>query len=75
MKVSQGWGSAQLSGVGHYVDVTGWTGAIQRTWGWGIDAGVSFNLPQFGAGDEITGHRRLYRACGVVLRHPGCDVG
>ena len=26
----------------------------RQTWGWGIDAGVSFNLPQFGAGDEIT---------------------
>ncbi len=25
----------------------------QQTWGWGIDAGVSFNLPTFGAGDEF----------------------
>jgi hypothetical protein len=53
-KVSQGWGSAQVSGVAHDVTVTGWSGAVQKTWGWGIDAGVSFNLPQFGAGDEIT---------------------
>jgi len=54
LKVSQGWGSAQVSGVGHYVSVTGFSGAIQKTWGFGIDAGVSFNLPSFGAGDEIT---------------------
>jgi hypothetical protein len=54
LKVSQGWGSAQVSGVGHYVSVTGWSGAVQKTWGWGVDGGVSFNLPQFGAGDEIT---------------------
>jgi hypothetical protein len=55
IKVSQGWGSAQVSGVGHYVTVTSLiNGAQERTWGWGIDAGVSFNLPQFGAGDEIT---------------------
>jgi len=54
IKVSQGWGSAQVSGVGHYVNVTGFNGEVQKTWGWGVDAGVSFNLPQFGAGDEIT---------------------
>jgi hypothetical protein len=54
IKVSQGWGSAQVSGVAHDVTVTGWSGAVQKTWGWGVDAGVSFNLPQFGAGDEIT---------------------
>jgi hypothetical protein len=55
LKVSQGWGSAQVSGVGHYVTVTSLiNGAQERTWGWGIDGGVSFNLPQFGAGDEIT---------------------
>ena len=45
LKVSQGWGSAQVSGVAHYVTVTGLSGAIQKTWGWGVDAGVSFNLP------------------------------
>ena len=54
VKISQGWGSAQVSGVAHDVNVTGWSGAIQKTWGWGVDAGVSFNLPHFGAGDEIT---------------------
>jgi hypothetical protein len=54
LKVSQGWGSAQVSGVAHDVTVTGFSGAIEKTWGFGIDAGVSFNLPQFGAGDEIT---------------------
>jgi len=54
LKVSQGWGSAQVSGVAHDVTVTGFSGAVEKTWGWGIDAGVSFNLPNFGAGDEIT---------------------
>ena len=55
INLTQGWGSAQVSGVGHYVNVTSLIdGAQERTWGWGVDAGVSFNLPQFGAGDEIT---------------------
>jgi hypothetical protein len=67
LKVSQGWGSAQVSGVAHYLTVTcvadldgalcpgdvGGSSVVKR-WGWGVDAGVSFNLPQFGAGDEIT---------------------
>jgi len=55
IKVSQGWGSAQLSGVAHQVLATGFVNDAQESvWGWGIDGGVSFNLPQFGAGDEIT---------------------
>jgi hypothetical protein len=54
IKLSQGWGTAQVSGVAHEVNVTSaLTGAQQDKWGWGIDAGVSFNLPQFGAGDDI----------------------
>jgi len=53
LKVVQGWGSAQISGVGHYVDVTGFNGLEQRVEGWGVDAGVSFNLPTFGAGDKF----------------------
>ena len=53
LKVVQGWGSAQVSGVAHYVDVTGFNGAIAKDWGWGVDAGVSFNLPTFGAGDKF----------------------
>jgi len=53
LKVVQGWGSAQVSGVAHYVDVTGFNGLEQRKEGWGVDAGVSFNLPTFGAGDKF----------------------
>jgi hypothetical protein len=54
LKVSQGWGSAQVSGVVHNVNVTdNLSGATQNKAGWGIDAGVSFNLPQLGAGDQI----------------------
>jgi len=53
VKVVQGWGSAQLSGVAHFVDVTGFDGLEQRTTGWAVDAGFSFNLPTFGAGDQF----------------------
>jgi hypothetical protein len=53
VKVSQGWGSAMIGGVAHRVDVTGFSGAIQRTWGFAVDAGISFNLPQIGPGDDI----------------------
>lgn len=72
LKVSQGWGSAQVSGVLHQVNVTAGCddyGAVsasngcgsvypgnsiynvpygqptENKFGWGIDAGVSFNLP------------------------------
>ena len=58
IKVSQGWGSAQLAGVAHQVNATdiGSRATINK-WGWALDAGVSFNLPSFGAGDQflITG--------------------
>jgi hypothetical protein len=54
VKVSQGWGSAQVAGVGHYVNVTGFNGVVQQKWGYGVDACVSFNLPSFGAGDQFT---------------------
>src|SRR6202166_1898172 len=53
LKVVQSWGSAQVSGVAHQVDVTGFNGLLQRKEGFGIDAGVSFNLPMIGAGDQI----------------------
>ena len=53
LKVVQGWGSAQVSGVAHLVDVTGFNGLLQRKEGFGVDAGVSFNLPTFGAGDQF----------------------
>jgi hypothetical protein len=53
LKVVQGWGSAQVSGVAHYVDATGFNGLEQQKEGWGVDAGVSFNLPTFGAGDKF----------------------
>ena len=56
LKVSQGWGTAQVSGVVHNVNVTEGLdsfGIKQNKVGWGIDAGVSFNLPSLGAGDQI----------------------
>jgi hypothetical protein len=53
LKISQGWGSAQVSGVAHNVNVTAYNGATQNTTGWGIDGGISFNLPTLGAGDQI----------------------
>jgi hypothetical protein len=54
VKVSQAWGSAQASGVAHYVNVTGFSGVVQQKWGWGFDGGFSVNLPSFGAGDQFT---------------------
>jgi hypothetical protein len=53
LALSQGWGSAQVSGVAHEVHAqNGWTGVDSTKWGWGIDAGISFNLPS-GPGDDI----------------------
>ena len=74
LKVSQGWGSAQLSGVAHQVNVAdNASGATQNTWGFGIDAGVSFNLPTLGAGDQFlltgayTQHAALYSGLADAL--------
>jgi hypothetical protein len=59
IRVDQPWGSAQLSGVAHQVHVfeTGVGAGLPvpstDTWGWGIDAGVKFNLPTLGAGDNF----------------------
>ena len=53
LKISQGWGSAQISGVAHDVDVTSYTGASTQITGWAVDAGIAFNLPTLGAGDQI----------------------
>jgi hypothetical protein len=68
LHVKQGWGEAQVSGVIHNVnvrdygyyqtDTCGLSGiaicdAQQGKVGWGIDAGVKYNLPSFGAGDDV----------------------
>jgi hypothetical protein len=68
LHVKQGWGEAQVSGVIHNVNVRDYgffntatcgvlaaalCGASQSKVGWGVDAGVKFNLPSFGAGDDV----------------------
>jgi len=53
VKISQGWGSAQVAGVVHDVRAIGYDGTTQTRTGWAVDAGVSVNLPQIGAGDDI----------------------
>jgi hypothetical protein len=68
LHVKQGWGEAQVSGVIHNVNVRdysyfdtascGVTGlatceARQGKVGWGVDAGLKYNLPSFGAGDDV----------------------
>jgi hypothetical protein len=68
LHVKQGWGEAQVSGVIHNVNVRdysyfqtatcGVTGlatceAQQGKVGWGVDAGLKYNLPSFGAGDDV----------------------
>jgi len=55
LALSQAWGSAQISGVAHEVraNSNNAIGIVSTdTWGWAMDAGVSFNLPS-GAGDQI----------------------
>jgi hypothetical protein len=63
-----GWGEAQVSGVIHNVNVRDYgyyndggcgivglalCGASESKVGWGVDAGLKYNLPSFGAGDDI----------------------
>jgi hypothetical protein len=55
LKVVQSWGSAGVSGVAHQVHTVAIAdGNVQDKWGYGIDAGVTFNLPTFGPGDDFT---------------------
>ena len=68
LHVKQGWGEAQVSGVIHNVNVRDYSffndggcgilggqlcGANLSKVGWAVDAGVKWNLPSFGAGDDI----------------------
>ncbi len=54
LKVVQGWGTAAISGVAHQVRASSTSdGSTLEKWGWGIDGGVSFNLPSFGPGDDF----------------------
>jgi len=69
LRVDQGWGAAQISGVAHQVRVydgvvggalpptggatNGLNGNTTNKWGWGVLGGVKFNLPSFGAGDNF----------------------
>jgi hypothetical protein len=60
LRVDQGWGAAQISGVVHHVHVTdgvlgfgaGGLGNVQDTTGWGILGGLKINVPSFGPGDN-----------------------
>jgi len=47
LSVHQAWGAAQISGVAHNVRAASLQGdgATLDTWGWALDAGVSFNIP------------------------------
>ena len=62
IRLDQGWGSIQISGVAHDVHVyeSGATGPgapigvpTQDTWGFGFNGGGKLNLPSFGPGDFI----------------------
>jgi hypothetical protein len=68
LHVKQGWGEAQVSGVIHNVNVRDYgffngggcgvlndqlCGASEGKVGWGVDAGLKWNLPSFGAGDDV----------------------
>jgi Porin subfamily len=55
LRVDQGWGSAQVSGVAHHVHVSSndAPAMTQDVWGYGFGGGVSFNLPMFGAADKV----------------------
>jgi hypothetical protein len=68
LHVKQGWGEAQVSGVIHNVNVRDYSffngggcgvlvgqlcNASESKVGWGVDAGLKWNLPSFGAGDDV----------------------
>jgi hypothetical protein len=53
LDVKQAWGAAHLGAVAHSVRATSLNNNSQlNTWGWALDAGVSFNIPNM-AGSTI----------------------
>lgn len=75
--VSQGWGSAQLSGVLTQVlaGTTANAAISESPLGWAINADVALNLPMLGAGDTL-GIRAGYSdgALGYVNQHLTVDA-
>lgn len=56
LRVDQGWGSAQLSGVVQQLNSSALDplgGRIDTEYGYAIQAGVKFNLPMLAAGDAL----------------------
>jgi hypothetical protein len=54
LDVKQAWGAAHLGGVGHDVRATStFNGSSLDKWGYAIDAGVSFNIPNMA--DSVIG--------------------
>ena len=54
LNVNQSWGQAHLSGVAHNVRATNMAGtSTLDTWGFGVDAGVVFNIPGMLPGSQI----------------------
>ena len=50
--VDQGWGSAFLSGAGHYINARNFAGNSDETYGFAVAGGVEVNVP-FGNGTRI----------------------
>ncbi|MFC0218100.1 porin [Pseudochelatococcus lubricantis] len=61
LRVDQDWGSAQLSGALHQLNsgtiYNPWGGSwgtrVDTAYGWAVQGGVKFKLPQLGAGDVL----------------------
>jgi Porin subfamily. len=54
IRVDQGWGSAQLSGVVQQLNANLFNGTrVDTEYGYAIQAGVKFNLPMLAAGDAL----------------------
>jgi hypothetical protein len=54
LKLTQAWGNVQLAGVGHYandVPAIGVVGPSDRTWGYGVLGGITFNIPNYAGAD------------------------
>jgi hypothetical protein len=53
LRIENGWGSAQVSGVAHNTRVLGVSGDSLDMWGGAALAGVTYNLPQIAPGDKV----------------------
>ena len=70
LRIDQAWGSAQVMGAIHQVRLL--SGLSSDEYGYGLGAGVKFNLPMIGKGDSIAAQFSYAKG---AIRYAGGGIG